>query len=323
MPKYLPALVALLLSASIAVADQPRVWMDTDRGPILLELDPEAAPDHVENFLAYVNEGFYDGLIFHRSIEGFVVQGGGFDMDFRLRQPTRAPVPGRPNNDLPNAVGSIAMAQSGGDINSARSQFYINLDRNDFLDAEYTVFGQVVSGLGVVEAMNADRVLRKEVGINLFTDVPVRPPLIRRAVETRGFPIMPLHTGSWFDPATAGTGFNIEIANDASTEDGPLMVVYWYDFREGQQIWATGAERFEFGASELTLELVSVEGPNATVDFRNPPERAAFETWGSLTVRFSDCRNAVLSYNTVALGSGEIQATRLTLPDQASCNILD
>lgn len=323
MNPILPLLLIVAVLATPALADNPRVWMDTDRGPILLELDPEAAPDHVENFLAYVNAGFYDGIIFHRSIEGFVVQAGGYDRDFRFRQPTRGSVPGRPNNGLLNEIGTIAMAQSPGNINSAQSQFYFNLDGNDFLDAEFTVFGKIVAGLSVVENMNADRVLRKEVGNNVFTDVPVRPPLIRRAVETRGFPIMPLHTGSWFDPATGGTGFNIEVTQDASTEDGPLMVVYWYDFREGRQIWATGAERFDFGTSELTLELVSAEQPGELADFRSPPAGEAFETWGSLTVRFNDCRTGSFSYDTVELGSGSIEVTRLTLPDQASCVLLD
>lgn len=315
-------LCSLMLFSALALADAPRVWLDTDRGPILIELDPERAPDHVENFLAYVNAGFYDGTIFHRNVEEFVLQGGGFDQDFVLRAPTRPTVPGRPGNGLRNDIGTIAMAQATGDINSARSQFYFNLADNDFLNADFTVFGRIVAGLRLVQQINAERVLRKEVGMNIFTDVPVRPPLIRRAVETRGFPIMPLHSGSWFDPATGGTGFNIEVTKDASTEADPLMVVYWYDFRDGQKIWATGAQRFDFGASALTVELLAVDNP-AQAGFRNPPPGDAFQTWGSVTVRFIDCRRAVFSYDTVALGSGEIEAIRLTLPDNASCELLD
>lgn len=313
----------LALAASPLMADAPRVWMDTDRGPILLELDPERAPDHVGNFLGYVNDGFYDGLILHRSIQGFVVQGGGYDRDFFRRQPTRPAVPGAPNNGLPNERGSLAMAQLGGDINSAREQFFINMDENDFLDADFTVFGRVIAGLRVVEAINEERAVRKQIGANVFDDVPVRPPLIRRAVETRGFPIMPLHSGSWFDPNTNGTGFNIEVTNDASTEDGPLLVVYWYDFRDGQKIWATGLERFDFGASEVTVELIAADEPGAAVDFRQPPDFEAFDTWGSVTIRFQDCRNGQFDYDTVDLGSGRIDVTRLTLPDQASCDALD
>lgn len=323
MIRRLLLLLAALATGLPALADNPRVWMDTDRGPILLELDPERAPPHVENFLAYVNEGFYDGLIFHRSIESFVIQGGGYDDEFRLRPPTRDPVPGAPNNGLINEIGTVALALAPNNPDSGQTQFFINLADNDFLDAEFTVFGRVVSGLEVLRNFNAERVLSKQVGFSRFDDVPVRPPLVRRAVETRGFPLMPLHTGSWFDPATSGTGFNIEVANDASNEQGPLLVVYWYDFRDGRQIWATGAEPFDFGASEVTLELISVDEPGQAVDFRTPPDFEAFETWGSLTVRFNDCRSGLFRYDTVALGSGEIEVVRLTLPDQASCSVLD
>lgn len=318
----LALLGCLILVAGTCLADAPRVWLDTDRGPILLELDPERAPDHVENFLAYVNEGFYDGILFHRSIPNFVIQSGGFDRRFTLRSPTRGRINGRPDNGLSHERGTLSMAQAGADINSAQSQFFINVARNTHLDADFTVFGRVVAGMGVVDAINSERPTIKFIGNTRFDDAPARPALIRRAVETRGFPIMPLHSGSWFDPATAGTGFNIEVTNDASTEDGPLMVVYWYDFRDGEKTWATGARSFAFGASELTIELVAVDDPSLT-DFRSPPPRDAFQTWGSVTVRFLDCRRAVLDYDTVALGSGRIDAIRLTLPDNTSCNILD
>lgn len=323
MRKLLLPFIALALSAQSALADQPRVWIETDRGPILIELDPERAPDQVENFLAYVNSGFYDDLIFHRSLPGFVVQGGGYDREFNRRQPTRGAVRGAPDNGLLNTRGSIAMAQIGSDIDSAREQFFFNLDDNDFLDQDFTVFGRIVSGLQIIENINAERSISKQVGLNVLNDVPVRPPLIRKAVETTGFPIMPLHTGSWFDPATNGTGFNIEIGNDASSEDGPLVLVYWYDFREGRQIWVTGAEPFAFGASEITVELISVDEPGGEVGFRNPPAFDAFEVWGSLTIRFDDCRNGLFTYDSVELGRGDIEVTRLTLPNQASCNLLD
>lgn len=314
-------LFAFLVAAGLAHAEPPRVWLDTDKGPILLELGPEFAPDHVANFLAYVNEGFYDGVIFHRSIAGFVVQSGGFDEGFRFRSPTRGPIMGRPNNGLIHERGTLSMAQ-GADINSARSQFFINVERNANLDASFTVFGRVVVGMDVVDAINQQASSTKFTESGRFDDAPVRPTLIRRAVETRGFPIMPLHSGSWFDPATAGTGFNIEISRDASTEGGPLLVAYWYDFRDGEKIWASGVAPFEFGASELTIELLAADDPSEA-DFRNPPASDGFATWGSLTVRFIDCRRAVFSYDTVAQGNGEIEAIRLTLPDNASCNLLD
>lgn len=313
---------SLIFLASACFADAPRVWLDTDRGPILLELDPERAPDQVANFLGYVNDGFYDGIVFHRSIPGFVIQSGAFDEDFAFRAPTRGRINGRPDNGLIHERGTLSMAQAGADINSAQSQFFINVDRNANLDTTFTVFGRVVAGLGVVDAINSERPTTKFVGTSRFDDAPARPALIRRAVETRGFPIMPLHSGSWFDPATAGTGFNIEISQDASSETGPLMVVYWYDFRAGEKIWASGVAPLEFGASELTVELLAAEDP-AQADFRQPPAGDTFQTWGSVTIRFLDCRRAIFSYDTVAQGSGEIEAVRLTLPDNASCVAVD
>ncbi|MGY6554281.1 MAG: peptidylprolyl isomerase [Wenzhouxiangella sp.] len=314
-------LIVVLFAYGMAHADAPRVWLDTDKGPILLELEPEFAPDHVSNFLAYVNDGFYDGLAFHRSIADFVIQSGGFDAEFRFRAPTRGPITGRPNNGLLHERGTLSMAQ-GADINSARSQFFINIGRNDNLDESFTVFGRVVAGMGVVDAINQQASSIKFTEAGRFDDAPVRPTLIRRAVETRGFPIMPLHSGSWFDPATAGTGFNIEISQDASTESGPLLVVYWYDFRDGQKIWASGVAPFAFGASEVTVELLAADDLSEA-DFRNPPPSDSFETWGSLSVRFTDCRRALFSYDTVAQGSGQIEAIRLTLPDNTSCDLLD
>ena len=315
-------LLGFIFASGLAHAEAPRVWLDTDKGPILLELEPELAPDHVSNFLDYVNQGFYDGLVFHRSIAGFVIQSGGFDQGFSFRSPTRGPIDGRPGNGLIHERGTLSMAQAGSDINSARAQFFINVERNANLDQSFTVFGRVVVGMAVVDAINQQASSTKFTEGGRFDDAPGRPTLIRRAVETRGFPIMPLHSGSWFDPATAGTGFNVEISQDASTESGPLLVVYWYDFRDGRKIWASGVAPFDFGASEVTVELLAVDDP-AEADFRNPPAGERFETWGSLSLRFLDCRRAVFSYDTVAQGSGQIDAIRLTLPDQASCDLLN
>lgn len=321
MVHRLALLLLVFFTCGLAHADAPRVWLDTDKGPILLELKPEFAPEHVSNFLAYVNQGFYDGLVFHRSIAGFVIQSGGFDEGFRSRLPTRGPISGRPNNGLIHERGTLSMAQ-GADINSARSQFFINVGRNANLDESFTVFGRVVVGMRVVDAINQQASSIKFTEAGRFDDAPVRPTLIRRAVETRGFPIMPLHSGSWFDPATAGTGFNIEVTQDASTELGPLLVVYWYDFRDGQKIWASGVAPFAFGASEVTLELRAADDL-AAADFRTPPASDSFKTWGSLNVRFTDCRRALFSYDTVAQGSGQIEVIRLTLPDNTSCDLLD
>lgn len=142
--------VALLASSpSWGDTDKPRVHLKTDLGPIVLELFPEEAPKTVENFLQYVEEGFYGGTIFHRVIPGFVAQGGGLTYDFTRKEP-RDPVENESDNGLSNKPMTVAMARHR-DPDSATSQFYINLNHNQSLDAKdeqpgYTVFGRVVEG---------------------------------------------------------------------------------------------------------------------------------------------------------------------------------
>ncbi|BBO80336.1 peptidyl-prolyl cis-trans isomerase [Desulfosarcina ovata subsp. sediminis] len=128
-------------------------------GDIVIELDPAAAPKTVDNFLAYVNAGFYNGTIFHRVIAGFMIQGGGFDAQMQ-RKATRPPVVNEADNGLSNRIGSIAMARTS-DPHSASAQFFINVKDNDFLDHRaknrkgwgYCVFGKVVAGMNVVRAI--------------------------------------------------------------------------------------------------------------------------------------------------------------------------
>lgn len=133
------------------------VNMETNFGPIILELDASRAPNTVGNFIEYLNESYYDGLIFHRVIDGFMVQGGGFDESLTQKK-SRIPVNIESDNGLKNDRGSIAMARSA-DPNSATSQFFINLVDNDFLNYPahdgygYTVFGRVISGMEVVDKM--------------------------------------------------------------------------------------------------------------------------------------------------------------------------
>ncbi len=150
------ALAALTLG-NPALAANPRVLMETSAGNITLELDPEKAPKTVENFLAYVDAGQYNGTVFHRVIDGFMIQGGGFTEDMK-QKPTREPVPNEADNGLTNQRGSIAMARTA-DPNSATAQFFINLKDNAFLNHTaktqrgwgYTVFGRVVDGMDTVD----------------------------------------------------------------------------------------------------------------------------------------------------------------------------
>jgi cyclophilin family peptidyl-prolyl cis-trans isomerase len=153
--------LAVLAAASPALAADPRVELKTNRGVIVLELYPDKAPKTVANFLQYVKDGHYTGTAFHRVIDGFMIQGGGFDKDMR-QKPTRDPVPNEAaigmKAGLKNDVGTIAMARTP-DPHSASAQFFINLKSNEFLNYReptpqgygYTVFGKVVSGMDVVE----------------------------------------------------------------------------------------------------------------------------------------------------------------------------
>jgi peptidyl-prolyl cis-trans isomerase B (cyclophilin B) len=135
----------------------PVVTMSTSMGNIRIELDAANAPITTQNFLQYVSEGFYDGMIFHRVIPGFMIQGGGFDPQMQQKK-TKAPIKNEAANGLKNKVGSIAMARTNV-VDSATAQFFINVKDNDFLNHRntspdafgYAVFGQVIEGLDVVQ----------------------------------------------------------------------------------------------------------------------------------------------------------------------------
>jgi cyclophilin family peptidyl-prolyl cis-trans isomerase len=138
-----------------ALAADPQVDLRTSAGTIRLELYPAKAPKTVENFLQYVKDGHYNGTVFHRVIDNFMIQGGGFDKSYR-QKPTRDPVPNEAKNGLKNDLGTIAMARTSAP-HSASAQFFINVKNNDFLNAAsaqdgwgYAVFGKVVSGMDVV-----------------------------------------------------------------------------------------------------------------------------------------------------------------------------
>ncbi|QFT54146.1 Peptidyl-prolyl cis-trans isomerase A precursor [Microbulbifer sp. THAF38] len=154
-------LFAMLLCAALALpalAKNPRVELKTDLGIIQIELFAKEAPVTVKNFLTYTDSGFYDGIIFHRIVPGFVVQGGGFTFDFQ-RKETQDPIVNESTNGLQNLRGTLSMARTN-DPDSATSQFFINLVDNTRLDAQedkpgYAVFGRVVDGMDVVEKMVA------------------------------------------------------------------------------------------------------------------------------------------------------------------------
>lgn len=156
------------------------VRFETSLGGFTLELDAEKAPETVANFLQYVDDGFFDGLIFHRVIPGFMVQGGGLDGSMEQKK-GRAPIKNEAKNGLKNNRGTVAMARTN-DINSATSQFFINLVDNDFLNNSpgnygYAVFGKVVDGMDTIDRMAKERTGNRRG----HSDVPVNDIVVNSA----------------------------------------------------------------------------------------------------------------------------------------------
>ena len=176
--------VTLLLGALTATAQAPaRVHLATSLGEVVIEVDREHAPASAANFLRYVNDGFYDGTIFHRVIPGFMVQGGGLDADM-VERATRPAIRNEADNGLHNRRGTVAMARTG-NPHSATAQFFINLVDNAYLDFRaptrqgwgYAVFARVVAGMDVVDRIAAVATTTRAYQRN----VPVKPIYIERA----------------------------------------------------------------------------------------------------------------------------------------------
>jgi cyclophilin family peptidyl-prolyl cis-trans isomerase len=163
-----------------AMAENPKVEMRTSEGKIVIELWADKAPVTVENFLQYADEGFYDGTIFHRVIDGFMIQGGGFTKDMQ-QKPTKKPIKNEASAALKNDRGTIAMARTQ-QVDSATCQFFINVVDNDFLNHKnetpggfgYAVFGKLTEGIDVVDKIKAV----KTVNVGPFGDVPEEPVVI-------------------------------------------------------------------------------------------------------------------------------------------------
>ena len=173
--------LAVAAFTAAAQAPAPRVALETSEGKIVVELAPQAAPKTVENFLAYVKSGHYDGTVFHRVIPGFMVQGGGFTGDMK-EKPTRGTIPLESRNGLKNERGTLAMARRG-DPDSASAQFFINVVDNAGLDYPkpdgngYAVFGKVVEGMDVVDKIRAAPTDSR----GQHQNVPVAPITIKTA----------------------------------------------------------------------------------------------------------------------------------------------
>jgi peptidyl-prolyl cis-trans isomerase A (cyclophilin A) len=181
------AAAVLVLTCAVGTAwsaDAPRVKFNTSAGDIVVEVYPDKAPKTAENFLQYVRDKHYDGTVFHRVINNFMIQGGGMDRNMTEKK-TRAPVPHEGveafGKGLKNEVGTLAMARTS-DPNSASAQFFINVANNSFLDPKagnpgYTVFGRVVEGMDVVNKIKGVQTGRS----GMHADVPLAPVVINSA----------------------------------------------------------------------------------------------------------------------------------------------
>ena len=173
----------LLFCASTCTLATPSVEFQTNQGDFTVELYPEKAPKTVANFLQYVKDGYYENTIFHRVINHFMIQGGGFERDLSEKN-TRAAIGNEAGNGLLNQTGTIAMARTA-DPDSATAQFFVNLIDNQFLDYTgpdpdqigYCVFGKVTSGMDVIQKIGVTQTNT----VGSYSDVPVKPIIIKSA----------------------------------------------------------------------------------------------------------------------------------------------
>ncbi|MGL1832831.1 peptidylprolyl isomerase [Rhodocyclaceae bacterium SMB388] len=185
MKRFFLAMLFLVIAGPVA-ADQPMVEMRTNQGLITIELFEKDAPESVANFLEYVRTGFYDGTIFHRVIDGFMIQGGGFEPGMKQKQ-TRDPIRNEARNGLRNEPGTLAMARTN-DPHSATAQFFINLVSNRALDNPsrdgwgYAVFGRVTEGFDVVQQIGK----LPTTTVGRYQNTPVEPVIIEsvRIIES-------------------------------------------------------------------------------------------------------------------------------------------
>lgn len=184
--RWLLALSALISLSAFAA--NPLVTVETSKGDVVIELYADKAPISVANFLQYVDDGFYNGTVFHRIIDGFMIQGGGFNQQYQ-QKPTRAAIQNEADNGLTNRRGTIAMARTG-DPHSATAQFFINTVNNSSLDHRdksqrgwgYTVFGRVTEGLGIVDMIEKSQTGSGTLGGYPARDVP-RDTIVIKSVS--------------------------------------------------------------------------------------------------------------------------------------------
>ena len=313
-------LITLSLWSVSFAAIATNVVMETPLGNIEIELFDEETPKTVENFLNYVNDGDYEDSFVHRSISGFVIQGGGFNFkdDVVGTVPEDPPVENEFKRS--NIRGTIAMAKIGGDVDSANSQWFINLDDNsgslDGSDGQgggfFTVFGRVIGG--GMEVADAIAALPIAEFTSPFTDLPVidfsggdvmEENLVFSNVVLAedpppSFEINPGLSGAWFNLATSGQGWLLDVVE---RETGLEMFVAWFTYDVNPPA-ADETDGFGSRQHRWFTALGSVSGDMAVMDIFlnsggvfNDPRETESEPVGNMTIQFSDCINAQLSFD--------------------------
>jgi len=191
--KYFTTLILFLLVATVHSSEMPIVKMQTNLGTIVLELNSSLAPQTVDNFIRYIQAGFYNDLIFHRVVKGFMIQGGAYTQDYKKKAPIYEPIASESDNGLENRRGTITMSRNTYDPDSATSQFFINISDNQSLDsfnsldgAGYTVFGHVTFGMEVV-----DKIQEVKTGTrDSLKNVPESPIIIEK-ITVKNIPTKP------------------------------------------------------------------------------------------------------------------------------------
>jgi cyclophilin family peptidyl-prolyl cis-trans isomerase len=322
------------------------VIMETPLGNIEIELFDEVTPGTVENFLNYVNDGDYEDSFVHRSVPGFVIQGGGFIFEAGQASPIPTDPPIENEFRLSNVRGTIAMAKLSGNPDSATSQWFINLaDNSASLDGGdgqgggfFTVFGQVIGdGMEVADAISA--LPRVNAG-GAFNQLPVidfsggtlQPENmvfaeVRVADVLSTFEINPGLSGAWFNPETSGQGWLFDVIEG---ETGLGFFVAWFTYDDNPP---AADELDGFGSRQHRWFTASgdVSGDTAALDIFlnsggvfNDPRETMIEPVGSMTIQFSDCTNAQLSFDFDASDDkdGSVDIIRLS-PDVFCQAIVD
>lgn len=337
-------LSVLTIGSVSCAALATNVIMETPLGDIEIELFDDVAPGTVENFLVYVNDGDYADSFIHRSISGFVIQGGGFNFEGDVANPIAQNPPIENEFNLANIRGTIAMAKLGGDPDSATSQWFINLaDNSANLDGDdgqgggfFTVFGQVVGqSMEVVDAIAALPTVNAG---SPFDNLPVidfsggdilRENLVFSNVRLAlpSFEINPGLSGAWFNPATSGQGWLFDVIEKAT---GLEFFVAWFTYDVNPPV---GDETDGFGSRQHRwfTAFGSVSGDTAVLDIFlnsggvfNDPRETMSESVGRMTIQFSDCTNAQLSFDFDASddNDGSVAIIRLS-PDVFCQAIID